>query len=299
MAVVFGPGTLAEFPESRVGTILQIRASLKLMGPGLVSSWLLVLAALGLIGCGSPESRSGAEPLRVAAAADLQTVLPELVEAFVRNNRSARPELMFGASGQLALQLRQGAPVDLFLSADRHFVDDLVSQGVLVARSARDYIQGSLCLVVHASARSSVREITDLSDPAVSRIAIANPETAPYGRAAKEALVAADLWDRLESRIVFAENVRQALQFVQSGNAEAGLVGCALARTTDLAQFEVDPDLYDPIVQRLGWVRGSRHAEAAQAFSDFLLGAEAQKILQDHGFRPCTGPPSGNTRGMR
>ena len=251
------------------------------------------------MGCGSTESRSDSEPLRVAAAADLQTVLPELVEAYMRTSRSTRPELMFGASGQLALQLRQGAPIDLFLSADRRFVDDLVKQGVLEAGSARDYTQGTLCLVVHASARSSVRQITDLSDPAISRIAIANPETAPYGRAAKEALVAADLWDRLESRLVFAENVRQALHFVQSGNAEAGLVGCALARTTDLAQLEVDPELYDPIVQRLGWVHGSRHAEAAQAFSDFLLGAVAQKILQDHGFRPCTGPSSGDTRGMR
>jgi molybdate transport system substrate-binding protein len=245
------------------------------------------VAALALAGCGPAASRSDSEPLRVAAAADLQTVLPELVEAFARTTGSRRPELVFGASGQLARQLAQGAPVDLFLSADRRFVDELAAQGILAADSTRDYTQGTLCLVVHKSALGVVHELADLCDEKVGRVAIANPETAPYGRAGKQALMAAGLWDRLEPKIVFAENVRQAYQFVQTGNAEGGLVGCSIAVTPEVSRIDIDPTLHDPIIQRLGRVRDSRHAEAARAFSDFLLGPEAQKIFLDHGFRPC------------
>jgi molybdate transport system substrate-binding protein len=226
--------------------------------------------------------------MRVAAAADLQTVLPELADAFTRASGASRPELVFGASGQLARQVAQGAPIDLFLSADRRFVEELVDQKILLADTARDYAQGTLCLVVHRSAGEVVRELGNLNEAQVRRVAIANPETAPYGRAAKQVLMAAGLWDSLKPKLVYAENVRQAYQYVQSGNAEAGLVGRSLADPAEVIRVDVDPRLHDPIIQRLGVVRDSSRVDAARAFADFLLGPEAQQIFLDHGFQPCS-----------
>jgi molybdate transport system substrate-binding protein len=241
----------------------------------------LVLAA----GCGRGPAPTPAGPLRVAAASDLQPALADL-EAGFRRATGRAVQLVAGSSGQFAQQIRQGAPFDVLLSADREYVRALERDGIVVAGSPKAYALGTLVLAARAESAATVATLEDLAKPEVRRVAMANPDHAPYGRAAKQALVEAGLWEALRAKVVLADSVRQAAQFVETGNADAGLLGRSVAEAAGLAGRPVPPRLYDPIVQGLGVVAASRHREAAQAFVDFLVGPEGQDILRSHGFAP-------------
>lgn len=245
---------------------------------------LLILATLAA-GCGLPTP---AEPLTIAAASDLQTALPALIERF-----SAREgyvaQASYGSSGQFAQQFEQGASYDVFLSANREYVQKLADAKLIRPDSVRDYARGSLVLAVFKDVQG-VSTLEDLRRPEVQKIAIANPDFAPYGIAARQALVRAGLWDELEPKIVPAESVRQALQFVQSGNAEVGLVGKAIANVDEVRPHPIDTDLYPPIVQALGVRADSPNRAKADAFTEFVLSDEGQAILAKHGFAPPPEP---------
>ena len=247
------------------------------MRRGLAGGWLLGLMAL------LPAQSSAAEPLRVAAASDLQTAFPALAKAF-HESGGVEVSATFGASGQLVEQIKAGAPFDVFLSANLAFVEGLAKGGDVAPKSVKPYAVGSLVLVVHEGSGGGIERLADLSKPAVKKVAIANPAFAPYGAAAKQALEKAGLWDELAPKRVQAETVRQALQFVQSGNAEAGLVGRSVAKVKGVRIVEVDPKLYDPIVQGLGIVARTKRPDDARAFADFLLGEKGQALLVHHGF---------------
>ncbi len=233
--------------------------------------WMTATMAFSALGCGgsgpdpSPAGRVPAErvsadpgpPLRIAAASDLQSALPRLVDRFqARTGIVASPSFL--ASGQLAQQIRQGAPFDVFLSANEAFVRDLAGEGLIRPDSVQAYARGSLVLAVYHELGDRVRGLGDLAKFEVKKIAIANPTIAPYGKAGKQALERAGLWTGLEPKIVQAESVRQALLYAQKGDAEAALVGRAIASVPEIHAVEVDPSLYDPIVQALGIVAATR-----------------------------------------
>jgi molybdate transport system substrate-binding protein len=265
-----------------------------------VRRWLLVATLTA--GCNAPDDAAATHPragpraepaaiLRVAAASDLQAALPALVERY----RRAHPvdvQPAFGSSGQLAAQIRQGAPFDLFLSADLAFVRDLAADGTVQPESVRPYTRGALVLAVHPEAGAAIAGLADLARPEVKAIALANPDFAPYGQAGRQALERAGLWDTVHAKVVRAETVRQALQFVETGNAEAGLVGRAIAAAPGVRVIDVDPALYDPIIQGLGIVAEAPHAEEARAFADFLTGADGQAVLARFGFQEADAPES-------
>jgi molybdate transport system substrate-binding protein len=260
---------------------------------------LLLWAATLAAGCAGSEKGDGSTPpepprplLRVAAASDLQTVMPALIARF-EGHQAVEVQAVFGSSGQLAEQIRQGAPFDLFLAANMAYVQDLAAAGVIRPETVRPYGQGSLVLAVHREAGASIAGLANLARPEIKRIALANPDFAPYGKAARQALERAKLWDELGPKLVRAETVRQALQFVQTGNAEAGLVGRAIAGVPEVRILAVDPALYDPIVQGLGIVSETKQAEPARAFADFVLGADGQAILAGFGFQKAESPPRG------
>jgi molybdate transport system substrate-binding protein len=246
-----------------------------------------IVAALGLTatGCGAPQDRTPAAPgpLRVAAASDLRDALPVLARRF-REKTRVEVVTTFGASGQLAEQIKAGAPFDVFLAANLKFVQDLASGGFVKPDSVKPYARGTLVLAVHGEAGSAIDTLADLKKPEVKKIALANPAFAPYGAAGKQALERAGLWAEVGPKIVQAESVRQALQFVQSGNAEAGLVGRSIANVPEIRVVAVDPTLYDPIIQGLGIV-AQTHSGEAQAFHDFVLGPEGRKILERFGLK--------------
>jgi molybdate transport system substrate-binding protein len=253
-------------------------------------SGIRLLPALLCLAVGCGESPSSRPKLRVAAASDLQHALPILISAY-RIDHDVEIEPTFGASGQLAEQIRQGAPFDLFLSANAKFVEKLKADGTVLPDSVRAYAQGKLALVVSKSAKIEVKTLDDLAKPEVKKVAIANPELAPYGLAAKQALQRSGVWERIQDKVVLAETVRQALQFVQSGNAEAGLVGRAIADVPEVDAIPVKPALFDPIVQVLGVVAKGEQVEEAKGFAKFLTSEDGQRIFQSLGFsRSAEGP---------
>ena len=229
--------------------------------------------------------------MRIAAATDLQAVLPKVIEAFATAQGVAVTP-SFGASGNLAEQIRQGAPFDVFLSADMAFVRGLGDEGVIQASSIEPYARGSLVLVVHPAAADAVDELGDLAKPEVGKVAIANPRFAPYGRAAREALERSEIWRKIEPKIVLAESVRQALVYEEHGDADAALVGRSLIdvggkpSTAGDKVIEVDSRLHAPLVQGLGIVARSKSPDQARAFVDFMLGGEGRRILEESGFEP-------------
>jgi molybdate transport system substrate-binding protein len=242
----------------------------------------LIVVALLSAGCGPPAPEL--PKVRVAAASDLQQALPILAAAF-RQDHEIEVVPTFGASGQLAEQIRQGAPFDVFLSANRAFVDRLAREGVVKPDSVRPYARGELVLAVNKLWGFKVGSLKELTRAEVHKIAIANPETAPYGMAAKQALERAGLWEVLKPKIVPAESVRQALQFVQSGNAEVGLVGRSIADVREVDPVSLPLDCCDPIIQSLGLVARSDHPVEAAQFVEFLSSDVGQGILRSLGFR--------------
>lgn len=251
------------------------------------AAWLALLpAALG--GCGG--GGEGRRPLddvqlRVAAASDLQSVLPALIERFHDLEPQVHVVPVFGASGQLARQIEAGAPFDLFLSANREFVARLAAAGVVDPASVRPYAIGSLVLVVGRGAGDSVRGLADLAGPAVKVVAIANPDTAPYGAAARQALQKAGLWETLGPKLAVAGSVRQALQYVETGNAEAGLVSRSVAGVAGIRTVAVDPTLHDPMIQVAGVVARTRERRSVDRFLRFVVGTPGRELLSQHGFQ--------------
>jgi len=240
---------------------------------------LLFLLLLSSLGCGTRTS----VPLRIAAASDLQMALPRLADRFQAKTGIATT-LTFGASGQLSEQIKGGAPFDVFLAANESFVRDLAGLGLIKPDSVHRYARGSLVLAVYHELGDKILSLNDLTKPEVKKVALANPATAPYGKAGKQALERLGLWGVLEPKIVVAESVRQASIYAQEGNAEAALVGRAIANVPEIRVVEVDPRLYDPIIQSLGVVAATARSADAERFARFVLDEEGQGILKEFGF---------------
>ncbi len=242
-------------------------------------AWLLAVMCLPASGCG----RSQPAPLRIAAASDLQLALPKLAERLQASGGKVA-SITFGASGQLAEQIKQGAPFDVFLSANETFVQGLASEGLIKPDSVHRYARGSLVLAVYPALEDKVQSLDDLKRPEVKKIALANPAIAPYGKAGKQALVSAGLWNALQPKIVVAESVRQALLYAQKGDVEAALVGRAIASVPEVRRVEVDTQLYEPIIQALGIVAVTKRLADAEQFVRFVLATEGQGMLKEFGF---------------
>lgn len=250
--------------------------------PALILMMLAVVA-----GCsGGRDDRADArEPLRIAAATDLRLALPELLATYGDRDGPVAPPT-FGASGDLAEQIRGGAPFDLFLSADMTLPEVLEAEGGVEPGSVVAYTRGSLVLAVHADAAVSVATLADLARPEIRKIAVADPNVAPYGRAARDALENAGLWGLLQPRIVPAGSVAQAFLHVEEGNADAALVSRSLVAGAKSRIVEIDPALYPPRVQGLGVVARSPRKDRARRFVAFLLGEDGRRVLAGHGFSP-------------
>ena len=220
--------------------------------------------------------------LSVAAAANVRPALEEIRTVFEKDS-GVHVTISYGASGILARQIEQGAPFDLFLSADSGFVSNLEKKGLTVAGSRAPYALGTL-VIVSARGRPAIAAMRDLSSRSFARIAVANPETAPYGRAALEALARSNLVDELRPRLVFSESVRDALRYVETGDADAGFAAASEARGSGLAQYTIPRDRYAPIRQELAIPARSPNGREAEAFSRHVRSAAARKIWLRYGY---------------
>lgn len=259
-------------------------------GPGPVPVLVLALQLLLLSGCS--RQRQEASPLRVAAASDLQRAFDELGRAYTRQT-GRQVVFSFGSSGLLARQIGEGAPFDLLASASGDYVDRLAAQGRIAPGTRLVYGQGRLVLWTRQEGPrldSLAALAAHLAEPGqVRRVAVANPEHAPYGRAALEALDRAGLKDALKGRLVFAENVRQALQYAETGNADAALVALSLVQNRDGPArgryVLIEERLHQPIEQVLGVISGQNEA-GARDFVALLRAPQGQAILRRYGFLP-------------
>ena len=247
-----------------------------------------VLALALLLGVAAPAS---AEELTLSVAISMKDAIEELGRGFTQ----ARPGVVLrhnlGASGELSKQIEAGAPVDLFISAAARQMDELETKGLLVPGSRRVFARNVLVAVKPADSRVDLARPSDLLDPRVKRIVIGNPKTVPVGQYTEESLRALGLWDRVQGKLVFAENVRQVLDYVARGEVDAGFVYAtdAAVRPGRVKEaFRPAEDTYRPVTYPVAMVRESRHKALAQAFIDALLSASGQAVLRRFGFLPAT-----------
>jgi len=245
----------------------------------------LALLALVLAGAlaGPAAAQPGPPTLTVYAAADLAFAFKEIVPLF-EHSTGVKVTLVLGSTGNLAIQIEHGAPADVFFAADQSFVDALAAEGVLLRETRTLYAQGRIVL---ATARAFGPKLTDLRgllDSRVRHVAIANPVHAPYGRAAEQALRKAGIWEALRPKLVFGENIRHTLQFVQTGAAEAGIVALSVANVPELDWVSIDAALHAPLDQAAAVVRRSARPELGLAFIRFVNGPEGRPIMKRYGF---------------
>jgi molybdate transport system substrate-binding protein len=221
--------------------------------------------------------------ITVAAASDLQFAFADIAELFEQET-GQQVTLVFGSTGQLAQQIENGAPYDLFAAANVDFIHQLQEKGLVLGDSVTLYARGRLVLVVNREAGVTAASLEDLLDPAIRQVAIANPEHAPYGIAARQALEAAGLWETLRPRIVYSENVRQALQFVQTGDAQAGIVALSVAGVPEITWTLIDESLHQPLDQALAVVASSPQPEAAGEFARFVNSELGRPVMIRYGF---------------
>jgi len=197
----------------------------------------------------------------------------------MRDSYGIQVRFVVGSSGMLARQIENGAPYDVYLSANERFVQELAAQRVLDVSTVRVYAEGRLGLW---SKDGKIRELKQLTGAGVRHIAIANPQHAPYGAAAKQALTRAGLWAAIERRIVYAENVRQAFEYASSGNTDAVVTAWSLVHHR--SGVLLDSTLYDPLRQAGAVVASSKQRAAAQKLLDYLCGARGQAVLASYGW---------------
>ena len=251
---------------------------------------LLLCLATGIAGCGGDRPQASratpeadAEPLLILAAADLQAAFAEVATRY-EEQTGQTVRMVFGSTGNLTAQIENGAPADLFFAANEGFLDRLAAGGLIVEDSRRPYALGRLALVWDTAAPPPAT-LADLARPAYGTIAIANPEHAPYGMAAREALQAVGVWERVVPRLVQGENIAQTYQFVQTGNADAGLVALGLVMGPESRPHLLIPDsLHAPLRQAAAVIRSGANAAEARRFLDFVTGAEGREILGRYGF---------------
>lgn len=246
-----------------------------------------ILTSLLLLALAAP-ARAQAEQITVAAASDLTFAFQEVAERFQKDTGNS-VKLSFGSSGNFYSQIQNGAPYDLFFSADINYPQKLDAAGLVEPGSLYRYAAGKIVLwVPNGSAIDLGSGLKALLEPGAHKIAIANPEHAPYGRAAVAALQHEEIYDKVRDKLVMGENISQAAQFVLSGDADAGILALSLTLAPAMAgkgkSFKIPPASYPPIDQACVILKSSHNKQAARQFLDYLRQTEIVSLMQRYGF---------------
>ena len=248
-------------------------------------SWILAFFA-ALFAFASPACKqSPVQPLEihVAAASDLTTAFEEIGREFEAINHT-KVVFSFGSSGLLTKQIENSAPMDAFASANVDFIDQLDKKGLILSDTKTVYARGRITLWVKADSKLKIEKIEDLSQPDVTRVAIANPEVAPYGMAARDALQSAHIWDAVKSKLIFADNIRQTLQFAETGNVDVAIVSLSLSSEGNGKWVLIPAESHKPINQGIAVIKGTKNEPAARQFVSFVVSEKGQAILAKYGF---------------
>jgi molybdate transport system substrate-binding protein len=250
--------------------------------------WFLVLPFILSIFIAQHEVRAQGKEIRVAVAADLKFAMEELSKKFEEQSRT-KVNVTYGSSGNFFSQMQNGAPFDLFFSADIDYPQKLEVAGLAEPGTLCEYAVGRIVIWTAADAKMDVAKQgwKTLLDAHVEKIAIANPEHAPYGRAAVAALQKAGIYETVRPKLVYGENISQAAQFVQSGNAQAGIIAMSLAVSPamrDGKRWEIPAEMHPAIEQAAIVLKGAQNKEAARAFLEFVKSAAGRATLAEYGF---------------
>jgi molybdate transport system substrate-binding protein len=250
---------------------------------------LAIACAASASACGRSSANGSQakkdEPVRVAAASDLAVAFKEVGAAYEKSS-GKKVEFSFGATGMLAKQISNGAPFDVFAAANISFVDDVVRSNNCLGDTKRTYARGHL--VIWSKDKANLpASIEGLKDPKYAKVAIANPEHAPYGKAAQEALTKSGVWSTVQPRTVFGENVQQAQMFAQSGNAEVAIIGLALAISSGGSYVVIPEDMHAPLDQAMVVCKAGAtdgKPNEARSFVDFVSSEPGRVIMRRYGF---------------
>jgi molybdate transport system substrate-binding protein len=256
-------------------------------------SWSLLLLLVAVVGCSGSRTDSGKPGPRevsIAAAADLKFALDEILGQFGKQYQDIHVNVSYGSSGNFYSQLINQAPFDLYLSADLEYPRKLANEGLTLPGSEFLYAVGRIAVWTPASSPIDVERLgmSSLNHATVTHIAIANPQHAPYGRAAEAAMRSLGVYDTAKPKLVFGDNVAQALQFVQSGNAQIGIVALSLALSPTIRPegrfWEVPLEKYPRMEQGGVILKWAKDPDAARALRTFLTGADGRSVLKRYGF---------------
>jgi molybdate transport system substrate-binding protein len=245
----------------------------------------LGLSALGGVALVQPAPVSGAQELTVSAAASLTNAFPEIGKRFEQQHPDARVLFNFAASGPLLQQIAQGAPVDVFASADQKTMNQAQEKGLIVPASRKNFVSNILVLIAPLDSKVGISGLKDLIRPEVKRVALGNPATVPVGRYAQQALTQAGLWEAMQPKLIMGESVRQVLDYVSRGEVDAGLVYSTDAAIADgkvkVIQMVTE---HEPIFYPIAVTAASGKKDLAENFVDFVLSPTGQEILSKFGF---------------
>jgi molybdate transport system substrate-binding protein len=247
-----------------------------------VSIALLSLFALQCVKSGAAHAQ---QELLVSAAASLSNAFEDVGKQFEAANPGVKVIFNFAASGALLQQIDKGAPVDVFASADQKTMDQAKEKNLILTETRKASVSTRPVVIVPKVSKLAIKGVTDLSESKIARIAMGNPETVPAGRYAQEVLSKAGLWEKLKPKLIYAENVRQALDYVSRGEVDAGFVFATDAAVAkDKVQVAAVAEGHQPIRYPAAVIAGTKKRELSQRFIDFLLGSQGQDILARYGF---------------
>ena len=253
---------------------------------------LLALLFISLFAAGLPVRIALAEPsgeITVSAAISLKNAFTDMGKAFEAVNKSVTVSFNFGASGDMMAQIKGGAPVDVFASAALKDMDALDNDGLIIKDSRANFVSNAIVLIRPASSKIQIAAFEDLKKSEIKKIAIGNPASVPAGRYADQVLQFLKLSDAIKDKLVFAENVRQVLDYVARNEADAGVVYSTDAKTRpqEVTVVAAAPEgSHKPVLYPIGIVRGSKNEKAARAFLSFVRSDEGKNILEKYGFAP-------------
>ena len=248
-----------------------------------IYAWL-ILCAFVFVGCQNATTNN---QITVSAAASLQDAFREIARDF-EARENVKINFNFAASGVLQKQIEQRAPVDVFASASESQMNQLAAQNLIDDVTRRDFARNELVLIVRADAANKIQSFADLVKNDTARVAVGNPKTVPAGQYAQMTLTNLGMWDKLQSRLIFAEDVRQVLDYVARGEVECGLVYASDTQTAaDKIKIvaRAPENSHSPILYPIARLKSSANQAASAKFIEFVTGADGQRILQKYGFR--------------
>ncbi|QAV27113.1 molybdate ABC transporter substrate-binding protein [Neobacillus thermocopriae] len=243
---------------------------------------LLTVICVLIIACSRVEQEPSQE-LKIAAASDLTLAFHEIGQQFEKQT-GTKVTFIFGSTGQLAEQIKNGAPFDVFAAANVQYVDELNDKGLIVPDTRQIYAIGRIGIATKADNPLVVQTLEDLLKPEVKKIAIANPNHAPYGLAAKQALEKAGIWEKVKNKLVYGKNISDTFAYIESGNAEAGIIALSLVKKGEVRFQLIDDAMHEPIQQAIAVIKKTKHEKQAQEFIQFLNRSAGQQIMKKYGF---------------